>query len=548
LRKLGTTLLALPVLGLIYLAVAARSAGRFRAAGFVGAAGLIALVLMVGGRPATSAAAPQSLTRTVSAELLDTVVTGHSLKAPVSIRFDAPMDAASVAAALRLAPEAAVTFTWDADGTTLTLAPVKTWAPDTLYTITVDVTARAADGSPMAGPIHAVVLTAKAGTATLSASRMVGKRVAMDSAFAIHLDRAVAVDAVQAAITTSPAVSGTVTAGTGDGDFVFTPDAPLSPNTVYRVTLAGLVDNDGIAFSASPSILVRTTAAPSAPAVVRFRPANGATSQDRASVLSVRFTAKMNRRSTAAALKVTAAGKAIAGKVTWAESDHVLIFTPTAALPYGAKVTISVAATAASSTGVPIKATAGGSFSVKAKPVAKKTPTPAKHPAPKPIPHPGGSGGSGGVSGSWHSVEVYYLNLMNCTRTGGWVTSSGKCSSPGGRDVAALKLSTGISTKVSRPYAKYLATRNLCNHFYDGTPGDRLRRAGYTSYNWGENIGCENLSPYNAVLGDHLFFQSEKPYNGGHYVNLMNKLYTEVGVGVWVSSGRVRLVIDFYKP
>jgi uncharacterized protein YkwD/methionine-rich copper-binding protein CopC len=551
LRKLGTTLLALPVLTLIYLVVAARSAGRFRAAGFVGAAGLIALVLMVGGRPATSAAAPQSLTRTVSAELLDTVLTGHGLKAPVAIGFDAPMDAASVAAALRVAPEAAVTFTWDAEGKTLTIAPVKSWAPDTLYSITVDASARAADGSPMAGPIHAVVLTAKGGSATLSASKMVGKRVAVDTAFAMHLDRAVALEAVQAALTTDPAVSGTVSAGTGDGNYVFTPDAPLSPNTAYRVSLAGLVDSDGIAFAAIPSILVRTTAAPAAraaPAVVRFRPANGATAQDRASVLSVRFSGKMNRRATAAALKVTAAGKVIAGKVTWAESDHVLVFTPAAALPYGAKVTITISAAAASATGVAIDAAAKGSFSVKAKPAVRKPPTPAKKPAPKPIPHPGGSGGSGGVSGSWHSVEVYYLNLMNCTRTGGWVTSSGKCSSPGGRSVAPLKLSAGISTKVSRPYAKYLAQRNLCNHFYDGTPGDRLRRAGYTSYNWGENIGCENLSPYNAVLGDHLFFQSEKPYNGGHYVNLMNKLYTQVGIGVWVSSGRVRLVIDFYKP
>ena len=550
-RKLGTTLLALPVLVLVYLALAVRSAGRFRAAGFVGAAGLIALVLMVGGRPAPSAAAPQSLTRTVSASLLDAVVTGHGLRAPLAVGFDAPMDAVSVAAALRMTPEAAVTFTWDAEGKTLTIAPVKAWAPDTLYTITVDASARAADGSPMAGPVHAVVLTAKAGAASLSATKMVGKRIAADTVFAIHLDRAVPVDAVQAALTTDPAISGTLSAGTGTGDYVFTPDNPLSPNTAYRITLAGLADADGIAFAASPSILVRTTAAPaapSAPAVVRFRPADGATAQDRAAVLSVRFSGKMNRKTTAAALKVTAAGKVVAGKVTWAESDHVLVFTPAAALPYGAKVTIRIASTATSSAGVPIHAVASGTFSVKAKAAVKKTPAHSPKPKPKPIPHPGGSGGSGGVSGSWHSVEVYYLNLMNCTRTGGWVTSSGTCSSPGGRDVAPLKLSSGISTKVSRPYAKYLATRNLCNHFYDGTPGDRLRRAGYTSYNWGENIGCENLSPYNAVLGDHRFFQSEKSYNGGHYVNLMNKLYTQAGIGVWVSKGRVRLVIDFYRP
>ncbi len=546
-RKLGAALLALPVVILLYVAVAVRSAGRFRAAGFVGAAGLIALVLMVGGRPAPSAAAPQSLTRTVSAQLLNTVVTDHSLKAPITVAFDAPMDGASVAAALRMTPEAAVSFTWDEAGRTLTIAPLRAWAPDTLYTLTVAVSARGADGSPMATPVHAVVMTARGGSGTLEVTKVSGTRAALDTAFVIHLDRAVALDALRASIRTDPAFAGMVTAGARQGDYTFTPDAPLAPNTVYQLTLAGLLDGDGVAFAAIPSVLVRTVAAPAVPAVVRFRPGDGATGQDRASVISVRFTAEMNPTTTAAAFRVTAAGKAVAGRLTWAETYHVIVFTPATALPYGATVGVKVAATATSAAGGPIAA-AAGTFVVKALPAAAKKPPAPKPPAPKPIPHPSGSGGSGGVSASWYSVEVYYLNLMNCTRTGGWVTSSGSCSSPGGRNVPPLKLSAGISANVSRPYAKYLATQNLCNHFYGGTPGDRLRRAGYTSYNWGENIGCESLSPYQAVLGDHLFFQSEKPYNGGHYVNLMNSLYTEVGVGVWVSSGRVRLVIDFYRP
>jgi uncharacterized protein YkwD len=145
-------------------------------------------------------------------------------------------------------------------------------------------------------------------------------------------------------------------------------------------------------------------------------------------------------------------------------------------------------------------------------------------------------------------VERYYMGLMNCTRTGGWVTSGGNCNSPGGRNVAALKLDSGISSKVSRPYAKKLAVGNDCSHFIGGNPGDRLRRAGYTSYRWAENLGCRSGNPYSAVLGSHLFFQSEKSYNGGHYVNMMNSKYDRAGIGVWVYSSRVRLVVDFYHP
>jgi uncharacterized protein YkwD len=61
------------------------------------------------------------------------------------------------------------------------------------------------------------------------------------------------------------------------------------------------------------------------------------------------------------------------------------------------------------------------------------------------------------------------------------VTSGGDCSSPGGRNVAPLRLDAGISSKVSRPYAKKLAVNNMCTHFSGGNPGDRLRRAGYHS-------------------------------------------------------------------
>ena len=152
--------------------------------------------------------------------------------------------------------------------------------------------------------------------------------------------------------------------------------------------------------------------------------------------------------------------------------------------------------------------------------------------------------------GTWGAVERYYLDLMNCTRTGGLVTSGGDCSSPGGRSVAPLKLDAGISTKVARPYAKKLAVNNMCTHFSGGNPGDRLRRAGYSSYRWGENLGCRSGNPYSAVLGSHRYFQSERSWSpqGGHYVNLMNRAYDRVGIGVWVSGGRVRLVVDFYHP
>jgi uncharacterized protein YkwD len=129
------------------------------------------------------------------------------------------------------------------------------------------------------------------------------------------------------------------------------------------------------------------------------------------------------------------------------------------------------------------------------------------------------------------------------------VTSSGGCDSPGGRDVAPLWIDAGISASVSRPYAKYLASTGICSHFADGNPGTRLRRAGYDSYKWAENISCpKDMNVMDLMVYTQQYFQDEKSYNGGHYVNLMNPLYDRVGIGVWVANGRAEIVIDFYRP
>lgn len=152
----------------------------------------------------------------------------------------------------------------------------------------------------------------------------------------------------------------------------------------------------------------------------------------------------------------------------------------------------------------------------------------------------------------WYTTERYYLGLVNCTRTGGWVLSDGTCRGYGSGHysayVAPLWYSYGISDKVSRPYAKLLAVRGLCTHSADGDPGYRLRRAGFMQWTWGENIGCRDgySTAKAAVLASHLVFQSEKSTNGGHWRNIKNKSYRAIGIGIWRYGNRTRLVTDFY--
>ncbi len=150
---------------------------------------------------------------------------------------------------------------------------------------------------------------------------------------------------------------------------------------------------------------------------------------------------------------------------------------------------------------------------------------------------------------TWYGVETYYLRLLNCTRTGGRVLKDGSCKGYGSGTYSKyrppLKLSAGVSS-VARSWAKKLAVKNACTH---GDPSARLRLAGYKGYRWGENIGCySGAGAYKSVLASHLAFQREKATHGGHWKNIKNVSYKTVGIGVWKSHGRVRLVTDFYAP
>lgn len=156
------------------------------------------------------------------------------------------------------------------------------------------------------------------------------------------------------------------------------------------------------------------------------------------------------------------------------------------------------------------------------------------------------------INRSWLPEELLVLGMTNCTRTGGWVQSNGTCKGYGsGRYstyVAPLRLSAAMSDTVSRPYARLLAVKAKCSHFLDGDPGRRLRRAGFTSYTWGENIGCRDGYSWAkpAVIASHLNFQAEKSSNGGHWKNIKNPKFKYIGIGVWRTGSRTRLVTDFY--
>jgi uncharacterized protein YkwD len=547
LRRVALWLAAIPVLVAVYLEYGLR-----RPLARAGAVAGLAVVFGVAGfgvlRPQQTAATPPSHPVALTdAALASRVTAGESPSEAVSISFPKPMNPRSVQAMLEVDPATDVVLSWDTSDTILTVRPARAWATGTYHTITVQAGALDASGRPTSSPIRASFLTRSATTAKISATDVVGGRAALDTRLSISFDHAV--DPSTIALTIKPALDGYLEQTGGRGTpvgYVFVPSNPLPQDTRYDISLAGtVVDSDGAPVTPA-ALSIRTSAGPD---VVRFRPAAGSTDVARDSGLSVRFTVAMDEASTKAAWSATADGKALAGSVTFSEADHVLVFQPAAALDYGATVAMSVGATAKSKAGIALDSAATASFTVvkQTTTAVRKVSTVTTVTTTTKVTS-GTTAGSSVGSGTWYAVEVYYLGLLNCTHTGGWVSSTGSCSGYGSNGHSALMLDAGISTKVSRPYAKMLAVDDLCSHFIGGTPGDRLRAAGYTSYRWAENLGCRTGDPYAAVLGSHLFFQAEKPCSSCHYANIMSTTYDRVGIGVWAYSGRVRLVCDFYHP
>lgn len=575
-RKIAAAILAVPVLVALYLPVLRRRGVVIRA-GLAASAGLLVLVAAVGALPRTASALPPVAAGPVAAERFGpTVQSPEALDGAVVFDFATPMDEASVAAALSVDPETPITLAWLDAGRTLLVSPRDAWAPATYYTITVASTARDAAGVTLTNPVRTAFYTrGPTGARIVATEPLAGGRVAPDTAFIVAFDRPVDAAAARAAFRIDPPVAGELQADGAVGpteQLTFIPDEGLAAGTRYTVSVVGpLLDADGAPVADIPPLVVDTVVAP---AVVRFRPRSGTEEVLWGTDISVRFTRPMARVATQRAFIVSVDGTALWGDYRWAENDTVVVFNPRDPLPWGTEVVMSVTADAAGVDGMPVEGPVTARFTTAAKPAAtpaptprptpertarptpepgKPTPEPGKptpRPTPKPTPPPSGGGGSTG-GGSWASVERYYLGLLNCTRGGGIVTSSGACSSPGGSGLAPLVLDGDISDSVSRPYAKLLATSGVCSHFDGGNPGDRLRREGYTSYRWAENLGCRSASSATAsVLGTHLYFQSERSWSpaGGHWVNMMNPVYSRVGIGVWVASGRVRVVINFYDP
>jgi hypothetical protein len=152
------------------------------------------------------------------------------------------------------------------------------------------------------------------------------------------------------------------------------------------------------------------------------------------------------------------------------------------------------------------------------------------------------------------SAEVYAQQLLDCTRTGGFVRKDGTCAGRGSGRYSArrkpLRLHRDISVKVAWPWARALVQEGACVHELPGKPrlSRRMRTNGFRYWAYGENIGCSwgSGDAKAIVLATHRAMQAEKKDDGGHWQNIKDPTYKSVGIAVAKGNGRIMVVWDFY--
>ena len=554
-RKTAAAVLALPVDGLGRAATWLRRSARIQGMMVSVAITLVVGVLLVG-LPATPVAGQPMPTFAPLAPQADahSPESGLALDVPFQIQFTKPMNEGSVEAALRIDPKVDVEFRWDATGQMLSLVPNPHWEPTTNYQISVSNAASDQEGLVLSTPVQTSFQSGSLTAGMITATRMVGDLSSPTTAFQLTFTRPVKLGTVLASLGINPpldvGIVGDDPTDVASQVFTMTPKVALKTDTTYFVTMAeGGVDSSGSALQTVAPLQIRTLATP---AVQTFRPASGTKTYDTNQLISLRFTVAMDEKSTESALTVLANGRAVAGSTSWSEEDTVLAFAPRRSFAIGTSVTVKLSVIARSTGGLHVAAATSATFLVSTPQSRAIAITKSK------IPVTGGqitkskiplTGGQGTSSAPYKDMERYYLSLMNCTRTGGWVTSSGDCSTQTRHTLpaqGALALDDGISNNVSRPYAAQLADSGLLTHNLNGTtPYGRLAAAGYGSGSWGENIASAGNAGASGMIMVETFYQNESGCRCAHYLNIMNRNFHRAGVGIWVSRG-VRVVIDFY--
>ena len=258
--------------------------------------------------------------------------------APLVLRFDQAMDAASLQTALHIEPAVRGVISWD-DPSTLRFIPAERgFARDSTYRVTIDLSARSAQRMPVATPIEFRFQTIGKLLVSEVYPQPGSPAVGTESVIRIVFNRPVVpLTGIREAggqpewLEITPPVTGKVT-WTNTSILSLKPEGRLLPGTRYTVLVrAGLQDVTGGLLDADHGWSFTTEL----PDVVAVRPENGTRHVSPNAAIHIVFNQPMNQASTQERFSLTRGGAPATTPGRFAWEGTTLVFTPTQPLEMG---------------------------------------------------------------------------------------------------------------------------------------------------------------------------------------------------------------------
>ena len=273
--------------------------------------------------------------------------------APITVRFDQPMDQASVEAAFAIAPDVAVEASWP-EPQTVVFTPAERLAQGQTYNISIAASATALNGQTLQEELDFALQT----TGPLAVAQFIpddgSGNVQTDAVVTVVFNKPVVplVSSGDQADLPQPLTFDPPVEGQGEWTstsiYRFIPDTAFAGATTYTVSVdPALTDLTGSVIEAAPAWQFTTLS----PEVVTVEPENRATRIAPTRPITVTFNMPMDTASVEAVTSLAGDEGAIPVAFEWAEDGRTVVLTPEEDLPLANTITLTVAASASSANG-----------------------------------------------------------------------------------------------------------------------------------------------------------------------------------------------------
>ncbi len=275
------------------------------------------------------------------------------------IIFSNPVNTSSLAYSYLPAPSGGVTLTWSNGNRTLSLTPTNRLSHSQTYQVTINTATRDVYGSNLQSAYSTSFTTRAAVNPVISSTVPAAGslNVMPDQPIKLTFSKTMQRTATQNAITLNPAAAGSMAFSWSENDTILTISfsQPLTNGVSYQLKVSSSAADTEELKLAGDYLLSFTTTARPAVLITKSSPASGSVGVVITSPVKVEFSKSMNTGSAQSAFKLIkiADQSEVSGNFSW--NGNIMTFTPQANLGFYSSYLISVAASAADTTGTTLE-------------------------------------------------------------------------------------------------------------------------------------------------------------------------------------------------